>query len=203
MSAIISFSGENHFLSNFYPSPIIVNGSEYDARLMEEFEFPTLEHAYQASKCTFGTDMWNKVAFASTPGQAKRFANEVTPSKYFLSIRNDIMRDLLRQKFEYGSVCAWLLMGTGLRTELIEGNTWGDTYWGRVLNEKGFPGEGQNILGRMLMNRRATLFSEFHERECEFTPVGKALLAIGAENKLARLLEERIAEARKLVGLEA
>lgn len=203
MSAIISFSGENHFLSNFYPSPIVTNGSNYDARLMDDFEFPTLEHAYQASKFSFGTEMWDKVAHARTPGEAKRLANELPTDEYFLTMRNGVMRDLLRQKFEYGSVCAWLLMGTGLRTELIEGNTWGDTYWGRVLNDKGFPGAGENVLGRMLMNRRATLFSEFHERECMFTPVGRVLLAIGAENKLARMLEERIAEARKLVGLEA
>lgn len=202
MSAIISFSGNHWFLSNFYTTPIEIPACEFDARLEGAFTFPTVEHAYQASKFEFQSAEWMRIFEARSPYDAKHIANEHVPSQEFLEKRNDIMRSLLQKKFEYGSTCAWLLMGTGFRTELIEGNTWDDTYWGRVFNDKGTLAEGQNILGRMLMNRRATLFTEFHERECEFTPVGKALLAIGAENKLARLLEERIEEARKLAGIE-
>lgn len=202
MSAIISFSGNNRFLSNFYPCPIEISACEFDPRVEGVVVFATTEHAYQASKFDFNSEEWTRIFEAKTPGEAKRIANEHMPSQEFLEKRNDIMRSLLQKKFEYGSTCAWLLMGTGFRTELIEGNKWGDTYWGRVFNDKGTLAEGQNILGRMLMNRRATLFTEFHERECEFTQVGKALLAIGAENKLARLLEERIEEARKLAGIE-
>ena len=42
------------------------------------------------------------------------------------------------------------LLETG-NTELVEGNTWGDTFWG-VYNV-----EGENILGRLLMKVREEL----------------------------------------------
>ena len=42
-----------------------------------------------------------------------------------------------------------LLVATGDR-ELIEGNTWGDTFWGVDKNT----GQGENHLGRILMELR-------------------------------------------------
>lgn len=60
-----------------------------------------------------------------------------------------VMRDLLQQKFSNG-ILREQLLATGDQ-ELIEGNTWGDTFWG-VCN-----GEGQNVLGKMLMNIREEL----------------------------------------------
>lgn len=45
------------------------------------------------------------------------------------------------------------LMATG-DAELVEGNTWDDTFWG-VWN-----GVGENNLGRLLMKVRKTLFEE-------------------------------------------
>jgi predicted NAD-dependent protein-ADP-ribosyltransferase YbiA (DUF1768 family) len=56
------------------------------------------------------------------------------------------MRSLLRQKFAHPSMRERLL-ATG-DEELIEGNWWGDTFWG-VCN-----GEGQNQLGKLLMRVR-------------------------------------------------
>ncbi|MGL4353027.1 MAG: NADAR family protein [Aeromonas popoffii] len=202
MSAIISFSGNNRFLSNFYPSPIEIPACELDPCLEGVIEFPTVEHAYQASKFDFRSEEWTRIFEAKTPGAAKHIAATHKPTQEFLGRRNDIMRSLLHKKFAYGSTCAWLLMGTGVRTELVEGNDWGDIYWGRVFNDKGNLGEGQNILGRMLMNRRATLLTEFQENCCEFPPYGKVLLLIGSENKVAADLQRRIEEARKLAGIE-
>lgn len=60
------------------------------------------------------------------------------------------MAALLAEKFHPGSELAEKLVATS-PAELIEGNTWGDRFWG-VCNGKGF-----NHLGRLLMQRRVVL----------------------------------------------
>lgn len=59
------------------------------------------------------------------------------------------MEDLLRLKFSNREV-ANLLILTG-DEELIEGNWWGDKFWG-IYN-----GEGENHLGKLLMKIRGEL----------------------------------------------
>lgn len=54
------------------------------------------------------------------------------------------------------------LMATG-NAELVEGNTWNDTFWG-ICN-----GTGENHLGKLLMKVRANLFDE-KERIEEYLP---------------------------------
>lgn len=59
------------------------------------------------------------------------------------------MRILVEDKFRhYGMRVA--LVGTG-DAMLVEGNTWGDKFWGVCR------GEGENQLGKLLMERRAFL----------------------------------------------
>jgi predicted NAD-dependent protein-ADP-ribosyltransferase YbiA (DUF1768 family) len=65
-------------------------------------------------------------------------------------VKVDVMRDLIAQKFAVGSELADRLLATGDQ-ELVEGNTWGDTFWGVC------DGVGENWLGRLLMERRAAL----------------------------------------------
>jgi predicted NAD-dependent protein-ADP-ribosyltransferase YbiA (DUF1768 family) len=60
------------------------------------------------------------------------------------------MRDLLLLKFAPGTMRAAMLVSTDDR-ELIEGNTWGDTYWGVC------GGRGKNMLGKLLMEVRTLL----------------------------------------------
>lgn len=57
-----------------------------------------------------------------------------------------VMEQILRQKFK-NAVPAGVLGSTGKAT-LIEGNTWGDTYWGVC------GGTGENHLGKLLMKIR-------------------------------------------------
>ncbi len=59
------------------------------------------------------------------------------------------MAGLLVQKFQHPELAA-LLRATD-DAELIEGNTWGDTFWGVC------KGKGANNLGRMLMEIRSTI----------------------------------------------
>ena len=54
------------------------------------------------------------------------------------------MLEMLRQKFYYDRELYESLLATG-DAPLIEGNDWGDTFWGQV------NGQGSNMLGVMLM----------------------------------------------------
>jgi ribA/ribD-fused uncharacterized protein len=61
-----------------------------------------------------------------------------------------IMEGLVRQKFSKDPVLRQRLLDTGDQ-DLVEGNTWGDTFWGVCR------GQGSNWLGRILMDVRAEL----------------------------------------------
>lgn len=65
--AIRGFNDPHRWLSNFYPSKIILYG----------LVFPTVEHAYQAMKCPRSGDR-AQFAYATTPGLAKRMGSQIT-----------------------------------------------------------------------------------------------------------------------------
>jgi len=138
---IKKFRDENFFLSNFYPIGIKMEGITY----------PTLEHAYQASK-TLDKDERLMILFANTPGKAKRLGKEVKIRKDWETTKVDVMKKLLKQKFSNPELKK-ILMETG-DEKIIEGNEWGDTFWG-VCNGKGF-----NILGKLLMEIRDNIRKE-------------------------------------------
>lgn len=70
-----------------------------------------------------------------------------------------VMEDILRAKFEDEGMRARLL-GTGDQC-LIEGNTWGDTYWGMVRDPLDCEiWIGENWLGVLLMKIRASVYIE-------------------------------------------
>lgn len=132
---IRSFSGKWEALSNFYQSPIIWRGHVWD----------TAEHAYQTAK----TDdlVWQrKIRLARTPGVAKRLGRLCPMRETWDAEKLSVMEQILRQKFK-NVVPAGVLGSTG-NAILIEGNTWGDTYWGVC------GGVGENHLGRLLMKIR-------------------------------------------------
>ena len=62
------------------------------------------------------------------------------------------MRSLIQQKFALGSVLGEKLKATGAR-KLVEGNAWGDVFWGVC------EGQGRNQLGELLMEQRTLLQS--------------------------------------------
>ena len=133
-----SFQGEYRFLSNFHPSPVA----------MGDKVWPTVEHAYQASK-TLDTGLRETIRMAATPGQAKRLGRILTLRRDWEAVKDGIMLDLLREKFRSEPLKTALL-----RTHphiLMEGNTWNDTYWGVCR------GVGKNMLGTLLMQVRDEL----------------------------------------------
>jgi predicted NAD-dependent protein-ADP-ribosyltransferase YbiA (DUF1768 family) len=66
------------------------------------------------------------------------------------------MRDLLRKKFRNPSL-RQKLADTGT-AKIIEGNYWGDTFWGECP-----VGNGENHLGKLLMEIRKEIVPYRHE----------------------------------------
>lgn len=139
---IDAFTGRYRFLSNFYPVTVSLDGIFY----------PSVEHAYQAAKTTDPEERV-RVRRARTPGLAKRRGQRVTLRAGWDEVKLGIMYDLVLQKFTRHAILARQLSSTGDQ-ELVEGNYWGDTFWGQCPVGAGF-----NHLGKILMRVRGELGS--------------------------------------------
>lgn len=138
MKTIDSFKNEYAFLSNFYPCFVEYNG----------LRFPSVEHAFQAAKCKDSAEMI-KFTVISTPGEAKKAGRLVEMREDWDKIKLDVMTDLVAQKFERPDLKFKLMSTVG--QDIVEGNTWGDTFWGVCNNI------GCNHLGKILMNVRSSI----------------------------------------------
>ncbi|WP_372395273.1 NADAR family protein (plasmid) [Azospirillum sp. HJ39] len=136
---ITSFHGQYRFLSNFEPARISVGGIAY----------PTVEHAYQAMK-TLDVAERRKIALLSSPGSAKKAGKWLPMRPDWDGVKIPVMTFLVMEKFWSHQHFAEALLATG-DAELVEGNTWGDTFWGRCR------GVGENHLGKILMHVRDQL----------------------------------------------
>ncbi len=134
------FVGDHRWLSNFFVSPV----RDELGRV-----YASIEHAYQAAKATTEEDRL-RIASAPSPTKAKRYGAKLGLAPGWDDRRLAVMRRLLADKFAPGTDLAAKLIATG-DAVLIEGNTWGDRYWGTV------DGVGENHLGRLLMEHRARL----------------------------------------------
>lgn len=142
------FEGRWHFLSNFYTQPFEFRGVLY----------PTSEHAYQDAKTRH--PVTNRVVDQAAhdaimasldPGVAKKAGQTAKIAvKEWNARKNAVMLAILRAKFAPGTFLAQRLLATK-QVQLVEGNFWGDRYWGV------FRGVGQNHLGRLLMQVREEL----------------------------------------------
>jgi ribA/ribD-fused uncharacterized protein len=135
---IDKFEGTYRFLSNFWPSQVCLGVDIY----------PTIEHAYQAAKFT-DPEIREKIRLAKDAKEAKRLGKRKGMRSDWDEIKLGIMDGLLRQKFEDPEL-AKMLLSTGSE-ELVEGNWWGDTFWGVC------KGKGENHLGKLLMKIREEL----------------------------------------------
>ena len=140
------FDGEFAFLSNFYPSPIT------DGNLI----FPTVEHMFQAAK-TVNIKEYEEIATADTPGRAKRLGKTIALREDWEEVKEDIMYQALWLKFSIPAFREMLLATDN--EELIEGNNWHDNTWGNCSCDRCKDIEGQNKLGKMLMQVREEIRS--------------------------------------------
>lgn len=135
---ITKFTGQYKFLSNFFACEVEYEGIAY----------PSSEHAFQAAK-TLDRNERIKIARASSPGMAKTLGRHVSLRRDWEETKDSIMEEILRIKFSNPELKDKLLK-TG-DSSLVEGNTWGDIYWGVCGNK------GKNKLGKLLMKVRESL----------------------------------------------
>ncbi len=135
---IDSFNGEYRWLSNFYIEP---DGTHVEGEY-QGAKFPGYEAGFE--------DL--------TPGKAKRLGGSRSMTPYLREdwndVRIDIMKRLVLLKFLDHPTLYKALVDTG-EEELIEGNNWGDTFWGKV------NGVGENHLGKILMEVRRKIICNF------------------------------------------
>jgi ribA/ribD-fused uncharacterized protein len=156
---ISSFSGEYRFLSNFYQAQIVI-----ERRL-----YPDVEHYFQCCKATSTGDFaW--VLDAVTAAEAKKRGRQIKCHPDWDAWKRQCMLNGVLAKFSQHPDLRDQLAATGGEV-LVEGNTWGDTYWGAVAEgQRGWslkllettdeeiePFCGLNYLGRILMAVRMVL----------------------------------------------
>jgi ribA/ribD-fused uncharacterized protein len=138
----ILFYGHRHafygWLSNFYASPFEVEGKTY----------ATVEHYFQAAKASNDFDH-ERIRNAEDPHTAKRLGRKVIIRKDWEEIKEDVMLFALSQKFmQHPKLAEWLLE-TG--DAVLHENSPTDPDWGWL------KGAGKDLLGKLLMQVRATL----------------------------------------------
>jgi ribA/ribD-fused uncharacterized protein len=138
---ITRFSGDNAFLSNFFPCIVLFEG----------LIFPSSEHAFQAQKADHNFDKLRFTSPELTPGQAKRLGKKVTLRSDWDKVKLGVMANVVLAKFDQHLELRELLMLTWPHN-LIEGNNWGDRFWGAELVDGEWVGE--NHLGKILMRAR-------------------------------------------------
>ena len=130
MSVIDSFAGTNRVLSNF---------SNHEAAYGDRW-YATAEHAFAAAKTH--NDNWMKaIAAAESPTAAKYLGRRAPIRDDWEEVKPQIMLDIVRSKFAHDPALAAHLRDTG-DALLIEGNTWGEKYWGRIRPRACAPSSG-------------------------------------------------------------
>ena len=128
------------FLSNFHPVSIEYEGITY----------PSVEHAFQAAK-SLDVEQRRRIASISGGRGAKHAGRRLKLRPNWNEIKLSVMETLVRKKFEHPELRQLLIDTHDM--ELIEGNTWGDQWWGVNLKT----GKGENYLGKTLMKIRAEI----------------------------------------------
>lgn len=142
------FDGKYSFLSNFYPSPID----------FKKETWKTVEHLFQAAK-TYDKSAQEEIRNAPTPGDAKFLGRRVALRPDWNDVKRKVMAKFVRLKFKQNSDIKEKLLRTG-NALIIEGNTWHDNIWGVCICARCDKKEGQNLLGKILMEARTEITRE-------------------------------------------
>jgi N-glycosidase YbiA len=143
---IFFWRAEDEFgaFSNFYPSPLMIDG----------YLWPTAEHYYQASK-TLDLKEMEQIRKAPTPKEAKRLGQICTINSDWEEVKYAYMVHVLEIKFSQPKFRE-MLLNTGNRP-LYEASPY-DQEWGT--GEYNGVGTGKNLLGKALMQTRSKLRGE-------------------------------------------
>ena len=145
---------DTEFLSNFHLCEIIYEGIKY----------PSVEHAFQAAKSK-DPDERIRISKISKPDGAKSAGKKVKLRDDWEKVKVDIMKNLLLIKFKNSELRDKLISTND--KELIEGNTWRDTFWGV------YRGKGKNILGKLLMSVRKGFMNNINHIEILLERINK------------------------------
>lgn len=139
MTDILEFRGPTRWLSNFHECNVVHEGLPYGST----------EAAYQAAK--FLDWEARKPFMLMTPITAMKEGRILPPRPNWMDMRVSVMYAVNLDKYTRHPELAEKLMDTdGL---LVEGNNWGDTFWGQC------NGVGENMLGKVLMQVRSAIQS--------------------------------------------
>lgn len=138
---ITSFTGDYRFLSNFWLCPVEWQG----------IVFPSAEHAFVFGKTDRFPKSLRRVLETRLPGAVKRLGRSVPLRPDWDRIKDGVMYEVVLSKFSLNEDLKAKLLATGA-VPLVEGNTWGDKYWGQDPI-----GTGENRLGKVLMRVRNEL----------------------------------------------
>jgi len=138
------FKNDYEFLSNFYEAEFVYNGTT----------FPTSEHAYQAMKAHDEEELYEEIATAEGPDEAKKLGKKATLPENWADQKKYHMLEIVTAKFSQNPDIRKKLFETEDEL-LVELNWWNDHYWGADSDS----GNGINMLGRILMEVRASLQS--------------------------------------------
>lgn len=144
---INEFKHEYRFLSNFWEHEITYEGIIYYS----------VEAAFQAQKLCKKEE---RVIFCDlNPSEAKKLGRKVEIRPDWENVKEKVMLDLLRIKFNSSEALKKELKATGSKT-LIEGNWWHDNTWGDCFCEKCKNIYGKNLLGELLMQVRDEIMGD-------------------------------------------
>ena len=129
---------EHGYCSNFYRSPVRINGVLY----------PTVEHYYQSEKTLLPSE-WTTIMDCPSPKEAKFAGYHLTLRSDWEDIKDKIMLEGLRAKFTQHPDLQEKLLATG-NAILHEDSPW-DKYWGYA------KGKGLDMLGKLLYQVRAEI----------------------------------------------
>lgn len=135
---IYFFREEYAWLSNYAECKIDIKGIIYDS----------VEHAYLS--CKLPDDEWKILCTRNSPRVIKQELTKRLIRPDWDDIKIDAMRYCLNEKFRQEPFRTKLIE-TG-NQNIVEGNYWGDTFWGVDLKQD--PNIGENNLGRLIMSIR-------------------------------------------------
>jgi ribA/ribD-fused uncharacterized protein len=160
LPVITEFRRQYRFLSSFYDQAPFT-WTDWTGQL---WQAPTREHAFQASK-TVNEKAIHWVMTAPSAGEAKTRGRQVPLVAGWDTISRSVMLRLAVGQYQlYPELCA--LLAATAPAILIEGNSWGDYFWGAIPDSalgqmipRWADGTlaGHNWLGRVLMMAREVL----------------------------------------------
>lgn len=141
---INQFRKEYSWLSNFTEVDIVYDNVTY----------PSVENFYVAMK-TLNDEDRVKISKMSA-SEVKKYGETLKLRSDWDDIKLDVMCWSLCEKFKQEPFKSKLLATKN--ENIVEGNYWGDTFWGVDLKQN--PNIGENYLGRILMKVREVLKNE-------------------------------------------